>query len=397
LVNNANINDDATKVRVLIIAPSLDILGGQSVQAERLLTRLSSESSLQLGFLPINPRLPGPFRKLQSIKYVRTLVTSIAYYLSLVTQVPRYDVIHIFSASYLSFLLSPTPAILIGKLFGRKLLLNYHSGEAEDHFRRWTRTAIPTIRMVDVVVVPSEYLVQVFSNFGLASKPIYNIIETSVFRFRKRDPLRPSFLSNRNFEAHYGVDTVLRAFAIVQQSVPDATLTVVGDGPLRDYLHKLASELKLNHVEFTGRVEHEHATRLYDSADVFLNGSSIDNQPLSILEAFASGLPVVTTNAGGIPYMVEDEVNALMSSVGDEKELAANVLRLLNEPILTARLVQSGLSECQKYDWKVLREQWLNVYHELAGIGASELSKEVPSKDPDSSHSNAKLEENQTA
>src|SRR4029078_10731990 len=136
----------------------------------------------------INPRLPGVLRRLPAIKYVRTVVTSIAYIWSLIWRVHKYDVIHVFSASYFSFVLAPTPAILIGKLYRRKVLLNYHSGEAEDHLQRWQRTAIPTIRLVDSVVVPSEYLVRVFASFGLKATAIYNLIDTSTFRFREPSP-----------------------------------------------------------------------------------------------------------------------------------------------------------------------------------------------------------------
>src|SRR6185295_10507798 len=103
----------------------------------------------------------------------------------------RYDVIHVFSASYFSFVLAPTPAILISKLYGRKVLLNYHSGEAEDHLQRWRRTAISTIRLVDAIIVPSEYLVRVFARFGLLAKPVYNLIDTSRFHFRARPTLQP--------------------------------------------------------------------------------------------------------------------------------------------------------------------------------------------------------------
>src|SRR5712671_2584691 len=115
-----------TKLRVLIVAPSFDILGGQAVQAARLLERLKQEPGLEVGFLAVNPRLPGVLRKLQAIKYVRTVVTSIVYIASLFSRVWKYDVIHIFSASYFSFVLAPTPALLIGRLYGKKLLLNYH-------------------------------------------------------------------------------------------------------------------------------------------------------------------------------------------------------------------------------------------------------------------------------
>jgi glycosyltransferase involved in cell wall biosynthesis len=327
--------------------------------------RLRGESGIQVGFLAVNPRLPGWLRNLQKVKYVRTLVTSIAYVASLLSRVWKYDVIHIFSASYLSFVLAPTPAILISKLYGRKILLNYHSGEAEDHLRRW-RTAIPTIRLADEIVVPSDYLVEVFGQFGFRAKPVYNLIDTGAFRFRERQKLRPVFLSNRNFEKHYGVDRVLRAFALIQARIPSARLIVAGDGPERKVLENLARELGLQHTEFTGRVSHEHVAQLYDSADIFLNASEIDNQPLSLLEAFACGLPVVTTDAGGIPHMVRADETALMVPRGEYDQLAECALRLLDEPMLAQRLIAQGRDECRKYAWASVRGQWLTLYEELS-------------------------------
>ena len=107
-------------LRVLIVAPSFDILGGQSVQAARLADCLREEPSLQVGFLPINPRLPGPLRYLQRIKYVRTILTTIAYVISLLLRVYKYDVIHVFSASYFSFVIAPTPAILSENFTGER-------------------------------------------------------------------------------------------------------------------------------------------------------------------------------------------------------------------------------------------------------------------------------------
>src|SRR5215218_2592714 len=172
------------QVRVLIVAASLDILGGQAVQAERLIRHLQNEPSVRVAFLPINPRLPGILRKLQSIKYVRTVTTSLLYWLNLLREVRKYDVIHIFSASYLSFLIAPTPAILVSKLYGKRILLNYHSGEAEDHLQRWRRSTMPILNLVNKVVVPSEYLVRVFASFGIEALAIFNIIELDKFVFR---------------------------------------------------------------------------------------------------------------------------------------------------------------------------------------------------------------------
>ncbi|HLA11560.1 MAG TPA: glycosyltransferase family 4 protein [Pyrinomonadaceae bacterium] len=363
----ADNSESQTKLRVLIVAPSFGILGGQSVQAARLLERLSKEPSLDVGFLPINPSLPGVLQHLQKIKYVRTLVTSIAYVLSLLTRVYNYDVIHVFSASYFSFVLAPTPAILIGKLYRRKVLLNYHSGEAEDHLRRWQRTAIPTIRLVDSVVVPSEYLVRVFASFGLKAGAIYNLIETSKFRFRERSPLRPVFLSNRNLEGHYGVDRVLRAFAIIQEKISDASLTIAGDGSQKRPLKALAKELRLRNTTFIGQVDPEAIASVYDDADVFLNASEIDNQPLSILEAFSCGLPVVTTDAGGIPDIVHDGRTGMVVPRGDYAKLAERATCLLSNPTLTKQIVEQARHECLKYSWEAVRDAWMNVYHGLIG------------------------------
>src|SRR5687768_3847910 len=106
-------------IKLCLLAPSLDILGGQSRQAIRLTNGLRQQPELSVTFIPHNPRLPGPFRALQRIKYARTVVTTLAYWFMLVTRLWRYDVIHVFSASYYSYLLCVAPAILIGKAYGK--------------------------------------------------------------------------------------------------------------------------------------------------------------------------------------------------------------------------------------------------------------------------------------
>ena len=351
-------------LRVLIIAPSLEMLGGQSIQAANLLHHFERESQLETGFLPINPRLSGLFGKLQRIAYVRTILTSLAYCFSLLFTIPKYDLIHIYSASYLSFVLAPTPAILIGRLFGKKLLLNYHSGEAEDHLSRWSRSALPTIKLVDEIVVPSRYLVSVFRKFGLNARPIFNLVDSHRFKFRERRPLRPVFLSNRSFEWHYGVDNVLKAFSLIQKHNPEARLIVAGDGPDRLALKRLAGDLELRNTEFIGRVGQDRIVDVYDEADVFLNCSSVDNQPLSILEAFNCGLPVITSDPGAIPDMVVHEQTGLLVPKGDYRELAANAVRLLSDPELAERLIKNARAESQKYTWDEVREEWLLCYLE---------------------------------
>lgn len=357
----------APPVRVLLVGPSLkNFLGGQAVQLARLLERFREEPGVVADFLPVDPPLPGPLAALQKIKYVRTAVTSLAYGASLLARVRRYDVIHVFSASYFSFLLAPAPALLVARLYGRRSVLNYRSGEAEDHLSRWRRTAIPLVRLASAVAVPSGYLVDVFARFGLRARSIYNIVDLDRYAFRERRPLRPVFLANRNFEPLYNVGCVLRAFALIQGRFPDARLTLAGDGSQRAQLEALARQLALRNVEFVGRVQQARMHELYDAADIYLNGSDIDNMPGSIVEAFAAGTPVVTTDAGGIPYIVTDGVTGALVPRGDHQRMAARAVELLEDERLASRVARAARDECRKYNWEAVRDEWLALYRGLA-------------------------------
>jgi glycosyltransferase involved in cell wall biosynthesis len=277
----------------------------------------------------------------------------------------------VFSASYWSFLLAPTPAILIGKWLGKRVVVNYRSGEAEDHLTTWPKTSVPTLQRADAVATPSGYLVDVFARFGIQAESIANFVDPEAVQYRRRDVLKPVFLSNRNFQSLYNVPCVLRAFATIQARLPDARLIVVGNGPEREHVHSVARELYLRNVEFVGFVKPTEMGRYYDEADVYLNASDIDNMPNSIIESFASGLPVVTTRAGGIPYVVEHERNGLLVDCGDHEALANAALRLLDDPALARRVIDEGLSDVQRlYTWEAVGEGWAALYRRLVGAEA---------------------------
>src|SRR6059058_1438417 len=366
-------------IRVCLVAPSLDILGGQAVQAVRLLQGLRQVPSIAVGFVPINPRLPGLLGLLQRVRYVRTAVTWLRYVWTLLRRLATYDVVHVFAASYVSFLLAPTPAVLLAKWCGKRVVLHYHSGEAEDHLERWRWSAIPVVRLADALVVPSGYLVDVFARFGLRARVVANIVDLDQFQFRARRPLRPVFLSNRNFEAHYNVACVLRAFALIQNRYRDARLIVAGDGSQRRRLQCLADELQLVNVAFVGRVSPDHMPSLYAAADVYLNAPDIDNMPGSILEAFASGLPVVTTDAGGIPYIVRDGETGLIVPRGDDHAMAAAALRLLVDPALAERLTAGALEECRhKYAPEAVVREWRSMYEGLVAYSDGPAAELAP-------------------
>lgn len=352
-------------VRVLLIAPSLDIVGGQSIQASRLLDELKNQGGVSVEFQPINPKVPGIVAKFQSVKYLRTAATELVYLVRLLQSIPRCDVIHSFSAGYWSFWLAAAPPLILGKLFCKKTILNYHDGRAADHLCRFPAAA-RLMTIADRLVTPSGFLVDVFAQFHLPAQAIGNIVDIRQFRFRERTQPRPKFLHNRGLEAHYNVPCTLRAFAMIQARFPEAGLAVAHDGPSRGSLEEMACELKLRNVKFSGSVSQAAMRDLYDEADIYLMSPDIDNMPLSVLECYASGLPLVSTSAGGVPYIVKHEQTGLLVPLNDHTAMANAAIRLVEEQGLAIQLTRNGLAECRKYEGAAVASEWVALYRELS-------------------------------
>ncbi len=355
----------ARRLRVALVAPTLRFVGGQAVQADLFLRHWKNDPDVDARFIAVDPDFPQGLRWAERVPFLRTVIREPIYALSLWRNLKGVDVAHIFSASYWSFLLAPAPAWLIARLRGTKTLINYRSGEARDHLKRF-RSARPVLKSADRLVVPSEYLVDVFREFGLQAQVVPNIVDLEQFTFRVRKPLRPHLICTRGFHPYYCIDIVVRAFAQVQRAFPEARLDLVGKGPLKAQIRTLVDELQLSGVNFAGVVSRQEIGRCYDQADIFINASRLDNMPVSVIEAFGAGTPVVTTAPESMRYLVEHERTGLLSEPGDATMLAENVIRLLTDPELSACLAGNAYAESRRYRWTAVREQWLEIYRSMA-------------------------------
>jgi glycosyltransferase involved in cell wall biosynthesis len=347
-------------LRIGLVAASLDIVGGQGVQADTLSAELSN-TGYDVTFVPINPRFPARLAWVRRYPYLRTVMNE-ALYLPSLLRLRNVDVVHVFSASYWSFLLGPVPAMLAARLFGKRLVLNYHSGEADDHLARWGVLVHPWVRLAHEIVVPSQYLRGVFARYGYRSRVVPNVVDLSRFRYRERIQLRPRLLSTRNFESHYRVDDTLRAFALIRNRLSTATLTVAGHGSEEPRLRQLAAALGSAGVRFVGRIEPTQISDFYDDADVFVNSSVIDNQPVSVLEAFASGLPVVSTTPGDLAHLVRDRETGCTVPARNPEAMAGAVISLLEDSEQARLLASRAHREVEEHTWQRVRDKWAAAY-----------------------------------
>jgi glycosyltransferase involved in cell wall biosynthesis len=218
---------------------------------------------------------------------------------------------------------------------------------------------------VDLNVVPSTFLRDVFDGFGIRSRIIPNVVDLERFRFRARRPLRPRLVSTRNLEPLYNVACTLRAFRLVQDRYPEASLLLVGCGSEEPRLRALARSLRLEGVTFAGPMPPGAIWRAYDEADIYIQTSNIDNMPTSVLEAYASGLPVVATAAGGVPAILTDGEHGLLAPVDDHVGVAAAVLRLLADPALAERVTTAARGRAETCTWPAVRNAWTDAYRSV--------------------------------
>jgi glycosyltransferase involved in cell wall biosynthesis len=315
----------------------------------------------EVTFLPINPEPPARLRWMKPHAGLRTIATEAAYLPSL-TKLAHVDAVHVFSAAYWSFLLAPAPALLAARGLRRRVVLNYHSGEAPDHLGTWGWRVHPWLMLADEIVVTSRYLSEVFAAHGHPTRVIAGIVDTSQFIYRERET-GARFLSVRNLMRMYGIDTIVRAFARIRASRPDATLTIAGTGPEEPALRTLVESLGLTPaVRFLGWVAAGDMPRVCAEADVMLNASVIDNQPGSILEAFSAGLPVVTTATGGIGELVRNGQTGVIVPANDPDAMATAALRLLGDPAGRRALTRAARDRIRDFTWAAVRDAWMDAY-----------------------------------
>ncbi|MCU0949629.1 MAG: glycosyltransferase family 4 protein [Burkholderiaceae bacterium] len=357
----------AARLDIVLVGPLPPPAGGMANQTEQLARLLGAD-----GHAVRVVRTNAPYRLSWAgrVPVLRALVRLLPYLLSLWRELRGADVVHVMANSGWSWHLFAAPAVWLAWLRGVRSVVNYRGGEAAPFLARSARIVAFTLRRTAALIVPSGFLQEVFAAHGIHADVVPNVVDLARFAptAQRGDSGAPHLVVTRHLEAIYDVATALRAFAQVRQRWPDAQLTVAGRGPERAALERLAGDLGVAAaVRFVGNVTLDEIRALYARADLMLNASRVDNMPNALLEALASGLPVVSTRAGGIPYIVEDGQTALLVDVGNADALAAAAARVLAEPALAQRLRTQGLAAVRRYTWDSVRERLFSVYRSRDG------------------------------
>ena len=342
-------------LRIALVGPLAPPAGGMANQTRQLAELLRAEGAV-VETVQTNAALRPAL--IRHVPLARAAWRLLPYLLALWRAAGRSDVFHVMANSGWSWHLYAAPAIRIARLRGVPVLVSYRGGEAAAFLARSARGVRRSMSRAARLIVPSRFLQEVFGRHGMHAEVVPNVVDLARFHPRAEAAgggaatARPHLVVARNLEPIYDNETALHTFSIVLRRHPAARLTIAGSGPDAGALERLAAELGVtDRVRFAGRLERDDMAALYQSADIALNPSLADNMPNSLLEAMACGVPVVSTNVGGIPFMVRDGATALLVSPKDAPAAAAAVNLLLADGALRRRIVSAGLAEVQAYTW----------------------------------------------
>lgn len=358
-------NKSAQVLRLGVVGPLPPPAGGMATQTRQLVNLLREEHvdvSLVQNNKPYSPKF------IEKVKGVRALFRLIPYLFEVWKLAGHVDVIHLMANSGWSWQLFSAPVVWVGWFRKTPVIVNYRGGEAKSYFEQSFKWVQPTLNKASLIVVPSGYLKKVFAEFGVDTQVVPNIINLERFKPVNIEEPKQIFklIITRNLESIYGIETAIKAAAIVKQQLPNISLEIAGSGPQQKPLEGLVEKLGVGQqVTFVGRLDAKQIVEFYQSADVMLNPTTVDNMPNSVLESLASGVPVVTTDVGGIPYIVEHEKTALLVSVGDEQEMANQVLSILRDDKIKEKLILNGLDAVKPYAWPRVKGLWQSLYSEL--------------------------------
>lgn len=344
--------------RILLLSPHIGTTSHYAPHAELLAEHLRLEG-ISVSIADINP--------LNYTNGHQTLLTKLKHFggdqwasmRSLYRTIGKHDIVHVFAVPPSEFAESSLHALVMAKYLGKHTVLSLMGGNIEDTTNKFGGFLVPSLRLANKIVVSSDQAARHLARHGL---PVAVAAPASPEDIAPRhiDSVQPKILTVVSAGPDSNISTLLRAYVYVKQKYPRIELTVVGPAKrLKAFEHAIPPE---NGVTFVCTYDPAVLKDLWLQSDVYVNPSSDDDFPIGVLEAIRTGLPVISADAPGINQVIRDRADGLIFPANDYISLADKIIELIEQPALVAQLSRAAVEDSRRYDWQVIRQQWLPLY-----------------------------------
>lgn len=353
---------------VLIFTPKLDGIEREKFKAK----------NVQVIHLPTVPALLYPEFKLGVFGLPKVIKYLVKF---------KPDIIHLHSPLTVGM-----DAVMAAKLFKKPLVGTIHVYFAESGYLRWLkyRLAVKIVDKVvhrylnfmftqcDLVLAPSKMLVEELNRDGF-KKPVSYLPNGVILRQSKslsekeKANIRKKYGLQEKVVLHFGrlsheknVDLLIKSFHLLTKHYSNISLLVIGDGPTKKRLIKLAKKLGIEReVVFTGFIEHQKliSSGLLNTGDIFVTASTMENNPMAVLEAEMNGLPIIGVKQAGLIELVSS--NGYLVEPGDINSFAEKMEKVLFDEKLSGKMSEKSLKLIKPYSIDRVIDQLLDFYHHL--------------------------------
>ena len=286
----------------------------------------------------------------------------------------EYDVAQVEVYSYAAFIWAEAVCALLRRL-GKPYILTLHGGQLPEFATRHPGRVRRLLNSARIVTTPSRYLHDGMLPYRADLFSLPNAIELDAYRYRLRQGASPSLVWLRAFHEIYNPTLAPKVVKLLVEKYPDVHLTMVGpdkgDGSFQRTQEEAARLGVADRLTLPGGVPKTDVPAWLTHGDIFLNTTNVDNTPVSVIEAMATGLCVVSTNVGGLPDLLEHDRTALLVPPNDAAAMANAVTQILRDPLLAAHLSGSARSWAEAYDWSAVLPMWELQFNTVAANGPS--------------------------
>ena len=249
------------------------------------------------------------------------------------------------------------------RLFGLDYIPILHGGKLPFRLKNNPKLCQLIFNNAKFNVSPSMYLKRSFENEGFQNiEHIPNAIGIDNYNLKAKTFDVPKLLWVRSFSEIYNPQLAVQVLFELKKKYPKSSLCMVGpdaDGS-RKKVENLAKELNLN-VNFTGKLEKKAWIKLSQDYNVFINTTNFDNTPLSVIEAMALGLPVVSTNVGGMPFLIDNNVNGLLVKPDNVEEMSSAVVSIFDSLDKRNQLIINARKKAESFNWQNIKSLWFSA------------------------------------
>lgn len=256
----------------------------------------------------------------------------------------------------------------LAKLIGTKYIPLLHGGDLPARLKKSPGACRKLFGNSQTNVAVSGYLKYEFEKYGYRTVLIPNSIDISLYPFGKREKLLPNLLWVRSFHRIYNPLMAADVLAELKKKYPAATLCMVGpdkDGSMKSFSDYVEKKGIKDSAKITGKLSKEEWIQLSENYDIFINTTNYDNTPVSVIEAMALGLPVVSTDPGGIPYLLQDGHDALLVKPGDYIEMTGKIIHLMENQNLALKITLNAREKAESFDWNEIKKKWIRLFSNL--------------------------------